>query len=101
MDGGSFFELTFFEDRMVGWLKIEDCAAALGLEVELSNSQDDDPPFFADVVVVRRKPRAAATQVRTRDLRVASGVRDEDADYFDGFRQAQPTLGTTLASGDH
>ena len=46
---------------MVGWLKIEDCAAALGLEVELSNSQDDDPPFFADVVVVRRKRRAAAT----------------------------------------
>ena len=24
VDGGSFFELTFFEDRMVGWLKIED-----------------------------------------------------------------------------
>jgi len=61
VDGGSFFELTFFEDRMVGWLKIEDCAAALGLEVELLSSQDDDPPFFADVVVVRRKRRAAAT----------------------------------------
>ena len=54
VDRGSFFEFTFFEDRMVGWLKIED-----------------------------------------------RGWRCDDADYFDGFRQAQPTLSKALASGAH